>query len=517
MNVFMKIFLPVLFCIFLYVGCGNTTTEDVAVKIKTAKYDPKQPLTWDNVDNRNELIDAIKNAAKDGLLPEDYSYEKIVKTEKNFDTLEGKSLESYYTLLTKTFKKFTSHLLNGKIDPLEIYEEWEIKKNKINQDSLLSVALQNNMVLLTIENCKPKSYIYANLKKSLADLETYSKDVTKPIVTSEKIVPGYKSKTIILIKKRLQYWKDLPKKDTITPLYDDQMLEGVKKFQARHGLENDGKIGQGTIKALNTNLEKRKEQIIVNLERWRWYPRSLGTNYLAVNIPNYLLHTVLQKDTTKTYRVVVGSKERKTPVFSSKVSEIIFNPTWTVPETIIKEDLIPGTKKSRRYLTARDIVTFYKGKEISPANWQLSKAEDYKYVQNPGINNSLGLVKINFESKNSVYFHDTNHRDLFTKTYRALSSGCVRIEKPLPLAQYLLFDEENFSSQKIDTIILQKKTKIVPMAEDFKVHILYFTAWNEKGQLNFRDDVYSYDSDLLLRLTNQFRSNLVAPSGVVNK
>jgi murein L,D-transpeptidase YcbB/YkuD len=190
-----------------------------------------------------------------------------------------------------------------------------------------------------------------------------------------------------------------------------------------------------------------------------------------------------------------------------------------VPPTILKEDLIPGTIKNRKYLINRNIKIYNrKGKEVSLGDWQSSAADDYKYVQSAGENNSLGYVKINFPNNHSVYLHDTNHRDLFVKNMRSLSSGCVRVENPLKLAEYLLYNkEERYDKVKIDSILFFKKTKVVKMEEEIDVHILYFTAWYQDSQLQFRNDVYAYDSELYLRLTNQFRSNVVTPVGVVNK
>jgi L,D-transpeptidase YcbB len=518
----MKSFLPILFCFFIYFGCANNTNTQVALAEKTEVKPAEKPIVvgdWKTKKNRKQLIQAIEYSVLEGLMPSDYSYSKLVAFEEKYDDLSESEIKSYEKLLSESFKKYISHLSNGKIKPREIYTDWEIKKNKINTDSLLTYALEEKEIEETIENCKPKHDIYKHLKTALNIVNALPKEDFKPIVTSEKFKLGSKSKTLVLIKKRLQYWKDLSQKDTLSTIYDEAFGDAIKKFQARHGLEADGVIGKGTIIALNVTKEQRRQQIIVNLERWRWFPRDLGVNYVVVNIPNFYLHTIQGKDTTTTFRVVVGSEKRRTPVLSSKIDNIVFNPTWTVPPTILKEDLIPGTIKNRKYLTNRNITIYNrKGKEVSLGDWRSSAADDYKYVQSAGVNNSLGYVKINFPNNHSVYLHDTNHRDLFVKNMRSLSSGCVRVENPLKLAEYLLYNkEERYDKVKIDSIIFFKKTKTVKMEEEIDVHILYFTAWYQDSQLQFRNDVYAYDPELYLRLTNQFRSNVVAPVGVVNK
>lgn len=520
----MKLILSFFFGVFLYAGCANNSSTNIienknAISVKKSIVKTKiDKGSWENQKNRKQLVEALKDSKNEGLLPEDYDYTKITKLEDMYDSLNSKEIVEYHDLLSKNFRKYINHLTNGKLKPKTLYTDWEITTKKVNSDSLLKVALQEESIPKTLETYKPKHAIYNSLKKALVILDSYPEDNTKPIITKEKFTLKGKSKTLIDIKKKLQYWGDLSKKDTLSTLYDEALENAVKKFQTRHGLEADGVIGQGTIAALNATKAQRKEQIIVNLERWRWFPSDLGINYVAVNIPNYMLHTVQNTDTTKFFKVVVGSDKRKTPILSSKIDNIVFNPTWTVPPTILKEDLIPGTIKSRKYITNRNIKIYNrKGKEVDISNWLESSAEDYKYVQSPGENNSLGYVKINFPNNHSVYLHDTNHRDLFVKNYRALSSGCVRIENPLQLAEYLLYNKENYTKEKIDSVLFLKKTKTVTMDEEIDVHFLYFTAWYDRGELQFRNDVYAYDKDVYLRLTNQVRSDLVISRGVINK
>lgn len=518
----MKIILPILFFFFLYFSCGNSSIANVSQPRQLADniQDPKKEIIvgWENPINRTQLIEAIRDSEKEGLFPEDYFYSKLMDYEKQFAGLSENEMEKYHKLLSSAFLKYASHLSNGKLNPKEIYLDWEIKKNRIKGDSLLNTALENNDFQKIIENCKPKHNIYSYLKKALEIVNTYPEDDFTPIVTTGKFDFGDKNETIISIKKRLQYWNDLSKNDTLTDTYNEIMLDAVKKFQTRHGLEPDGIIGKGTLTALNFTKDQRRKQIIVNLERWRWFPRDLGIDHIVVNIPNYYLHAVQNTDTIKTHKVVVGTEKRKTPILSSKIDNIVFNPTWTVPPTIMKEDLIPGTQKSRNYISSRNITIYNrKGEEVSLGSWNFSNAENYRYVQSPGENNALGFVKINFPNDHLVYLHDTNHRDYFVKNFRALSSGCVRVENPLLLAEYLLFKKEGYNAAKIDSILYFKKTKTVKIEEEFNVHILYFTAWYEKGQLEFRNDVYNYDPELYLRLSNQFRSNLVTSGRVINK
>ncbi len=512
----MKIFLLFAFSLFLDISCVQASEMQSETTVEPTK---QELYGWDNIKNRKQLINAVKNADKEGLVPNDYFFSKLVVLENSYTKLSGKEIVTYNKLLTSSFVKYVSHLTNGKLNPRELYPDWEIKRKEVKADSFLNVALSSNAMSETINTFKPKHTVYLGLKKSLSILKSLPKDNLIPIDSKISINFGDRNNTVISIKKRLQFWKDLSKKDTLSNVYGKKMLVAVKAFQSRHGLTPDGVIGKGTILALNVSKEIRKQQVIANLERWRWFPKDLGLNYIAVNIPNYRLHAVQNVDTTKTFKVVVGTAKRKTPILSSVIDNVVFNPTWTVPPTILKEDLIPGVSKNRNYLTNRNITIYNKkGKKVNLDDWHYNDAKDYRYVQKPGEDNALGYAKINFPNNHMVYLHDTNHRDYFVKNFRSLSSGCVRVEDPLELAEYLLYNKAQYLNNiAIDSIITVKKTTTINLEEQIQVHLLYFTAWREDNVLQFREDIYNYDPELYLRLSNQFRSNLVTPTRMVNK
>jgi len=546
----MRYFITILIGIFVYVGCANNTSHIITTEesIELALENESLLENWNSKENRFALLEVIRTAGAEGLNPEDYHYSDLVKYEDAI-FLNSTQIEEYHKLLTESVIKYTSHLRNGKINPLEIYDDWEITPKPIINDSLLTIVLSKKKVDSLVEASKPKHVIYKKLKKALLLLNTMPEEQFDTIKYKEKIYFGVKSPAIEKIKQRLRFWGDIKPFDTIANnQYNESFKKGVMRFQARHGLVADGKIGPGTLQIINISKETRRQQIIANLERWRWFPEDLGDNFLSVNLPDYQLQVVENKDTVATYKVVIGKVKRKTPILSSKVDNIVFNPTWTVPPTIIKEDLIPDATKNRSYFQKTKVKIFnYKNVEIPVRNWKPEDALNYKYVQDPGYNNSLGVVKINFNNDHLVYMHDTNHRELFVNNYRALSSGCVRIEKPLPLAEYLLKDKLKkikvkeeviqkgkkkqvtpvyktklvetpvYSLAEIDTIVQTKKTKAVKVSQNFRIHFLYFTAWYDNGIFNFRNDVYVYDNELYLRLRNQFTGDLVTSTRVEDK
>jgi len=227
----------------------------------------------------------------------------------------------------------------------------------------------------------------------------------------------------------------------------------------------------------------------------------MGNEYLIINIPDYRLSLVKNQDTLRTHKVIVGRAKRKTPVLSSKLAQAVFNPTWTVPPTILREDVIPAILKDRNYLAQTNIKLYDRNGNFVPAsNWRLSNAKSYRYVQSPGTFNSLGMVKLTFPNRFSIYLHDTNHRDFFTKSERSLSSGCVRVDNPLELTEYLLDDAKNWDLEKITETLQSEKTKYINIKKEVNIHILYWTAWSEKNTLIFRDDIYNLDADLYDKL-----------------
>lgn len=462
----------------------------------------KNETVWQSTTLRSFVLNEFKNAENEGLFTKDYDYYKLVKLEKKINKLSDKELVNYDLLLTFNFQKYIKHISQGKLNPKEIYDDWDLKSKTTDVSKILINAFKKqDDFIAVIDSCKPNHEVYSKLKEAMLILNSLPKDTLKEIVVEEKIVPKDTLKTMIAIKKRLIYWKDLKASDSLTSIYDLKTVEAVKKFQLRHGLASDGVIGKGTLHALNFNKTKRKHQIIANMERWKWYPKEFANEYLLINIPDYNLVAVKNKDTIRTHKIIVGTNKRKTPILISKLSYAVFNPTWTVPPTILKEDVIPAMIKNKEYLAKKNITAYDSDGNIVSANdWNVSKAKSYRYVQSPGSYNSLGMVKIIFPNRFSVYLHDTNHRDYFGKTNRSLSSGCVRVENPLELTNYLLKDSIKYPMDTITAILKKMDTKTAPIKSSIYLYQWYWTAWSNNNKLIFRDDIYNLDEDLYKKL-----------------
>ena len=514
--------------------------HDVNLKAFYKKYNFE--VVWESATNRNYILNEIAAAEKEGLEAKEYSYSKLKSYESNFINLKDTAIVNYDILLTLKTQLYIKHISQGKLNPKDLYNDWDIKEKNTDVNAILFDCIDHSIFKTAIENCKPHHPIYNKLKSCLKLLHQFPDDRKIRLINLKlKILPNTKSNYIPIIKKRLKYWNDLKIKDTIlSTLYDKNTQEAVRIFQARHGLKPDAVIGRSTIEALNFYRNQRIEQVIVNMERWKWYVHDFESNYLLINIPDYSVVAVKDGDTVQNQRIVVGRETRKTPILDSKISNINLNPNWTVPPTILKEDIFPEALKNKGVFKKKGLVILNsENTEVSPWSWTKNDAYKYKYVQNPGRNNSLGLMKINFPNKHSVYLHDTNHRDFFTLNYRSLSSGCVRLEKPLEMATYILNDTIKWPLQKIiDTtdikyyyklqkekqiaidkknakllaknpkLVIEKKalskpklkTIVIKVNDAIYIHQLYWTAWENKGVLQFREDIYCLDADLYSKL-----------------
>lgn len=453
---------------------------------------------WQNDALREELLGTFEAAEDEGLYFEDYHGETIQEKFKNFNSLSDQEKSDLDILLTDAFFKYGEHLLNGKLNPKDLHEIWDVPKNEMNFIALLNSVMEQEDLDEALKKLRPKHIIYSQLITSAKEYKELSKDFRswENLPEGEMIKHGEDDDRIPAVQERLKILGYLDAVDSTNTTNTDNIQKAIEEFQEANGLQSDGIIGDTTIKLLNIDYNHRYEQILANLERWRWYPRDLGEHYIIVNIANYDLHVVKDNDTLRTHRTMVGTEARKTPVFSDTVEYIVFNPTWTIPPTIQNDDVIPGMKKNSNYLSNKNINVYDEsGKQLNPKkiNWGSEEAKSYTYMQNPGESNPLGRVKIIYPNEHFIYLHDTPSQALFERNSRDQSSGCVRVEDAVELAKYLLSDQDEYSSEDIDQIIAKGDTKQIEMDQEVQVHHFYWTAWRESGSTKFTADIYDYD------------------------
>lgn len=267
----------------------------------------------------------------------------------------------------------------------------------------------------------------------------------------------------------------------------------------------DGAVGAATIAAMNVPVVYRIRQITLAMERWRWLPRDLGQRYIRVNIANFKLMVIENDRVQLAMKVIVGQTYRKTPVFSGKMTYLVLNPYWHVPHNIVVKDKLPQMQKDPGYLAKNNFKIFEgwgaAAKQIDPHTIEWSKITPktfkYRLRQDPGSNNALGRVKFMFPNEYNIYLHDTPSRELFTKTSRVFSSGCVRLESPIELAEFLLKDDPRWNRETILAAIDKNEERSVTLRQPINVYILYFTVLvDENGQIEFRNDIYGRDKKL---------------------
>jgi murein L,D-transpeptidase YcbB/YkuD len=304
----------------------------------------------------------------------------------------------------------------------------------------------------------------------------------------------------------------LPSATPYETVYDAELDAAVRRFQERHGLTADGAIGPATRAALNVPVSARIDQIRVNLERARWVMHEIQGEFVLVNVAGFDVSYFRDNEPIWTSKVIVGRPYRETPTFKSLITYVVFNPTWTIPPTILVKDKLPMIKKDPGYLVRNNIrVIDSSGREVDPysVNWNrygASRLPPYQLRQDPGENNALGLAKIMFPNPYMVYLHDTPTKSLFDQDQRTFSSGCIRVEKVFELAELVLNDPEKWNATTIGAVISSKKMQTVNLAKPVPVLILYWTAQpRPDGQVIFRDDIYGRDATALAALNSGFR------------
>jgi murein L,D-transpeptidase YcbB/YkuD len=327
--------------------------------------------------------------------------------------------------------------------------------------------------------------MYASLKKSLQLYLTITKAGGWPTVPAFKgsLKKGDSLAVISVIKKRLQLTKDMAGADS-SSLFTDTLEAAIKTFQQRHGYKADGVIGSSLVKDMNIPARERLMQILLNMDRMRWMPQKPEGNLIIVNIPEFILHVYDGNKTVFDMVVVVGRVGNNTMMFNGDLNQINFSPYWNVPQSIIQKEILPAIARNPNYLAAKNMERIGGG-----------------IRQKPGPGNALGKVKFIFPNSFNMYFHDTPSKSLFERDKRAFSHGCVRLNEPQKMAEWLLRNDTEWPREKIVSAMNQTQEKIVRLKQAIPVFIIYYTAWvDNNGKLNFRDDVYEHDKAELKKM-----------------
>ncbi len=464
---------------------------------------------WINEDGltkqSHELLEAIESCPENGLNPEDYKLAYLQHLEKKLDgdNAEMKDYKKFDKELTSAYLNLANHLLRGRIDPASFDETWLTDRRKKDLATHLQKAIEKDVIIESLQNLEPKYDGYKGLKEALARYQELKEKSSSwiSIPKSLNIKPGDSDKHVPEIAKMLMILGDLETRFTGNT-YNGDLVAAVLSFQERNGLMPDSVIGGKTISMLNISPGERAEQIKLNMERFRWLPEKPKGRHIIVNIPEYKAYIYEGADSTFSMKVIVGKAyESTTPVFNDTMEYVTFSPTWTVPMSIAAEEMLPKLKEDPEYLAKKDFKLYESWEEdakeldAKDINWKNIDAEEFSYrvVQNPGERNSLGRVKFMFPNELDIYLHDTPADYLFNKSERDFSHGCIRVEKPVEFAEYLLQDQ-GVDKPAIEELMNQPEPEEIALKTPVPVIIEYRTAWmGPKGRVNFREDIYGHD------------------------
>jgi murein L,D-transpeptidase YcbB/YkuD len=469
-----------------------------------------------------DLIAAIEAARADGLDPADYDLQALaaLRTEKSRnpfkrDSVKPEQVAEADLRLTFMFLKLASHLLSGRVDPEDVDPHWFGQPRKVDLAGVVDRALNESGVQATLQDLTPRHEQYSLLKRLLQQYRDIAAKGGWPTNSPARLSlkPGTRGPAVAALRRRLAVTGDLPAGSAAaSDVADKALVEGLKRFERRHEMPADGVMDAKVAAALNVPVEQRIQQIELNLERWRWLPESFGDRYIVVNVPTFTLVGVEGGRTVLVMRVVAGEKENPTPIFSDTMTTIVFSPYWNIPSTIARKETIPAVLRDPGYLKRNNLEIVRNSRVVDPATVDWNDDDpDFRIRQRPGGRNSLGRVKFVFPNHFDVYLHDTPADSLFERVQRDFSHGCVRVEKPRELAQWLLGDQPEWTPARIDAAMNAGVERHVALKRPVPVYILYQTVWVDgDGTAHFPEDIYGHDARQLSLL-----SPVPAPSPAV--
>jgi len=471
---------------------------------------------WTDEAAVSDLLRAIDDIEGDGLDPNDYHRTALLERR---ELLRGgqattEEVADFDMLLTDALVRLGYHILFGKVDPERLDPSWNMatELGHLEPVSVVQGAIESGRLYEVVEGYKPIDPFYVQLKVALVRYRAYAAEGGwDPVPAVRRLELDSVDARVPALRSRLAATDDLPESASLTSeAFDADVDAAVRTFQRRHGLTADGIVGANTVAAMNVPVEDRIRQIRVNLERGRWILRDLGDDFVIVNIAGFRTYLVRDREVVWETRSVVGRTYRKTPVFRADMKYLVFNPTWTVPPGILRNDILPALQRDPGYLADHDMVLLDRAGnavDTSQLDYNQYAAGNFPYIvrQNPGPTNSLGLVKFIFPNEHFVFLHDTPSRALFDREVRMFSSGCIRVENPFELVEMLL-GSESWNRPAIDRTLATKDTRTVHLDTPLPVVVMYWTAWIDlEGQLTFYPDVYERDAAVAAGLEEDFR------------
>ncbi len=406
--------------------------------------------------------------------------------------------------LTLAWFDFASKLHSGILNPAELNVVWEILPDEVDLVKHLEEAVNKGKISQSFDRLKPQHEQYDLLLtayKNLLEVKASGGWLLPDTLTKLKEKDSHHS--VIRLKRFLSATGDIQEVDTFwfnSPGFDHILTQGVRKFQFRHGLKQDGVVGEATLKQMSVPIDYRLDQIRLNIDRIRWLPDDFGNHHIVINIPDFSFEYRKNGESVQEMNAVVGRNENYTPVLEDTLYSIVFNPTWNIPNSIATNEIFPKMLEDTTYMERNNYSILYDSYvskdtiDYKTYDWSEVSRDSFPFfiVQHPGPLNSLGRVQFMLQNQYSIFLHDTPANHLFSIQQRDFSHGCVRLERPAELAVTIL--REQLPTDTISRYLSEQEKKVIYLEKKIPVHIIYQTAWvDENDLLHFRKDIYGFD------------------------
>jgi murein L,D-transpeptidase YcbB/YkuD len=472
---------------------------------------------WPSERSVGDLVDAIRDVEADGLTPSDYHLDAIQKLLDGQKTAKDPAVQADLDILmTDAVAALIDDMRYGRVRPASVNPAWNMdpREGAPPLETEIEKVVGADRVLTALQGQRPRHFIYQGLVRALADLRKIeSQGGWRTVPAGPALKTGMRNARVAALRERLRASGELEGGRAADSLrFDADVERAVKLFQARHRLEENGVVGKATLAELDVPVGTRIGQVRVNLERARWVLGGLDSDFVLVNLPAFKAYLIRGGRNIWESRIVIGKEARQTPSFQATMQTIVLNPDWTVPPTILAEDVLDGMRQGKNVLAEKKLQVYDKdGSEVDPGSidWGSASPENFPYTlrQDPGEDNALGRVKFLFPNKYSIYLHDTPSKGLFESNSRSFSSGCIRVEHPLDLAEILLSGQDGWTRAKMEEVIAQGATKNVELEHRIPVVIVYWTvSVGASGEVRYTRDVYDLDPPLLAALNAARRS-----------
>lgn len=456
--------------------------------------------------NALKIMEVFEASAAEGFRPSDYLTPELDLSAAAGDPVKLAAVE---TAFSASALRYAQHVYGGRIRPTDVSSLWTITPKTINGTEMLMKLASAEDPAAVLAELEPKHKEFLLLKQALANFNDGLVEQQLSVPEGEVLKPGMDDARVPLLRQRLNVSEpEIAESATTAPgpslTYDEPLVEAVKSFQESLGLEVDGVIGPATVAALNGGAATTREDILANMERWRWLPDDLGSFHVLVNLPEFRLFVERGSqeagfEVAYTTRVVIGTPKNQTPVFSDEIEHVVVNPYWNVPPSIARNEIGPQLAANPYYLESQNMELLSGGRVVNAAavDWSSTNVNNFRIRQRPGAGNALGKIKFLFPNQHDVYLHDTPSKSLFARSYRAYSHGCIRVQNPMDFAAALLVQEPELTVADLEGMFGPNE-RWNNLQTHVPVHLTYFTLRvDADGTIRSYGDVYGYNKKII--------------------